>query len=197
MPDPHTTPDNQNPPPGGQLFSFRGSDISYRTLLFNIFMHPKLAMALFAVVNRYWLLTMCTLLLLCMVGGCGIAMSRVPDYAADIRQTTDFLLETVGTITLKDGRLEWAPVSEGVLPATKRMPHLRVDVMEQRNSFTARELANSGNDRSGLIVAHDGIRFWRRTAGDARLDRTPIPEATITPQVLQNIPAAYLNAFEI
>ena len=192
MPAPRPTPDNCNPP-DGQLFSFRGSQVSYRTLLFNVFMHPKLAMALFAVVNRYWLLTMCTLLMLCMVGGCGIAMSRVPDYAADIRQTTDFLLETVGTITLKDGRLEWAPVPEGVLPATKRMPHLRVDIMEQRNSFTARELSNDGNDRSGLIVAHDGIRFWRRATSDARLDRAPIPEATITPQVLQNLPAASLE----
>lgn len=189
MPDPRP-PFDALPP--SQVFSFRGSQVSYRTLLFNIFMHPKLAMALFSIVNRYWLLTLCTILLLCMVGSCGIAMSRVPNYAPDIRQTTDFLLDTVGTITIQSGHLEWETPAAGVLPATKRLPHLRVDLMEQRDDFTVSELANDGEDRAGLIVAHDGIRFWRRLAGHTRLDRPPIPEATIPPQVLQSLPDASL-----
>lgn len=149
-------------------------------------MHPKLAVALFAVVNRYWLLTFCTILLLCMIGGCGIAMSRVPDYATDIRQTTDFLLDTVGTITLRDGHLDWAPTAEGVLPATKRCPHLRVDLMEQRNDLALSDLTKYSEDHAGLIVARDGIRFWRRLVSD--VNHSPIPEATIPPQVLQNLP---------
>ena len=170
------------------VFSFRGSQVSYRTLLFNVFMHPKLAMALFAIVNRYWLLTFCTILLLCMVGSCGIAMSRVPDYASDIRQTTDFLLDTVGTITIRNGHLDWAPTAPGVLPATKRCPHLRVDLVEKRDDFSVKELANDGNNRAGLIIAHDGIRFWRQLSNAPGLASDPIPQATIPPQLLQNLP---------
>ena len=170
------------------VFSFRGSQVSYRTLLFNIFMHPKLAMALFAIVNRFWLLTLCTILLLCMVGSCGIAMSRVPNYASDIRQTTDFLLDTVGTITLRNGHLDWEPTAPGVLPATKRCPHLRVDLVEKRDDFSVNELANDGNNRVGLVIARDGIRFWRQLSNDPRQAGDPIPQATIPPQLLQNLP---------
>ena len=188
MPDPHH-PFDDSVPLQGQVFSFTGSQVNYRTLLYNVFMHPKLAMALFALVNRYWLLTLSTLLLLCMVGGCGIAMSRVPNFATDIRQTTDFLLDTVGPITIQDGKLEWDTPAEGTLPATARFPHLRVDIVETRADFQAYFI--QANDRAGLVVAHDGIRFWRNLRQEDQTFSTndsSLPEATIPPAMLQNLP---------
>ncbi|MBP5300492.1 MAG: hypothetical protein J6Y80_03710 [Victivallales bacterium] len=167
----------------GQVYTWTDNQVTYRTLLFNIFFHPKLAMALFAAVNRFWIPTLCSLLMLCMLGGCGIAMSRVPDYAADIRQTTDFLLQTVGPITAHNGLLDWAPHPEGLLPATHRGPHLRVDIVENRADFDARSLTDG--ERAGLVVAHDGLRFWRRLPAGTS---STIPEATIPPRLLQTIP---------
>ncbi|MBQ4479199.1 MAG: hypothetical protein IJJ33_18095 [Victivallales bacterium] len=180
-------PSSEFQPNPGQVFAFNGDHVNYRTLLFNIFMHPKLAMALFAVVNRYWLMTLCTILLLCMVGGCGIAMSHIPNYATDIRQTTDFLLNTVGPITIQQGKLNWEPTAEGTLPATAHLPHLRVDIVETRSDFNAHE---TGDD-VGLVVAHDGLHFWRKLDSgnlSSSNDGSTIPEATIPPAMLQNFP---------
>lgn len=188
MPSPHH-PTNGSQSIQGEIYSFNGLQVNYRTLLYNIFMHPKLAMALFAVTNRYWLMTFCTLLLLCMMGGCGIAMSRVPNYATDIRQATDFLLNTVGTITIQNGKLDWPPAEEGTLPATTRLPHLRVDIVETRDDFRLQDI--DGKDQAGLVVARDGIHFWHKLDPDEQAESagdSSIPEQTFPPAILQNLP---------
>ena len=180
MSAPHR-PNEESPPFPGQVFSFTGDQITYRTLLYNVFMHPKLAMALFAVVNRYWLWTICCLMLLCVSGGCGIAMSRAPEYAADIRQATDFLLHTVGPITIHEGKLDWETPPEGTLPATVHLPHLRVDIVESREDFQA--LAIQGGKQAGMVIAHDGIRFWNQSdsSESAAQGNSPILETAIPP----------------
>ena len=148
-------PDGRPIPPDMQVLAIQLCRLKYRQMLHFLFWHPKLALGILGA-RSFLLPTILTVLFLCLFGGCGMAMSTVPEYGADIREVTDFLLEKVGPVSYRASRFQWTEPLDG-LPVSGELRHLRIDIAPQRDYRP-----ESAQMTRGLIIAHDGLRYWTR-----------------------------------
>ena len=152
-------PDGRPIPPNMQVLAIQLSELRYRQMLHFLFWHPKLALGILGV-RSFLLPTILTVLFLCVFGGCGMAMSTVPEYGADIREATTFLLEKVGPVVYRNARFHWEDPLDG-LPVTGELRHLRIDIVPRRDYHPDKPRQNTG-----IVVAHDGFRYWTRIDGE-------------------------------
>ncbi len=163
--DPRTTDNNgsqdtQEPPDNCIAFDMRR--LRFSEILRYLFFNPKLGWALCSI-KPFLFTSIAAMLLLCGMGSCVITMSSLPERAGDLRLGIDFLIDTVGEVRFSGaGKLEWSEDADKKLPAAGQLKHLRMDIMDTFPDEPQSQGRFSADDRQGVVVSHDGVRYWHR-----------------------------------
>ncbi|MCQ2396385.1 MAG: DUF1189 family protein [Lentisphaeria bacterium] len=163
---------NQFSKQGQWIFSLNA--LRYSHVFRLLFSHPKLACALLAM-RPFWGKTLLTALALCIVGSIFLTINAVPEYGADIRQGTQFVLDKLGTVKFADGAVNWTETNESTYTSSTNLPHLRLDIVKSWSEFTPP--ANSTRHQ-GLVLCKEGIGFWMSAStGELLANELMIPAA--------------------
>lgn len=123
----------------------------------------------------FWWKTVLTAIAFSLLGGIILAMNSIPEYGADIRQGTQFALDTVETVKLVDGRFVWPSKYDQALPATANLPHLRMDIVNNWAEFAP---PVSSTRRQGVVLCQEGIGFWLKNEnGETMVKELVMPVA--------------------
>lgn len=164
------SPEPQNSPvtplPDGKTYAFDLTQLRYRQILELLVWHPKLAI-IFLIARKFWLRTALTAMLLCCFGGCAITMGTVPKYGGDIYQATEFIVDTLGEVEIKENRITWDDGLNQSLPAMRELPHGRIDIMTGLEELKTVGIPEGElNHANGVVLAQDGICYWQRLSED-------------------------------
>lgn len=137
---------------------FQIQDIQYLHILRMLFTHPKLAYALLGA-RRPWLGAFLTFLLFFIGGALLLTLDEAPSYGTDIRQATQFVLDTVGDTTFTPEQIDWSTDSAAAVQASTALPHAHLDIVEHWDSFQPRPAG--GTSKHGIVLCREGIGYWQ------------------------------------
>lgn len=139
---------------------FALKDLRYSSVFPLLFSHPKLAYGLLTL-RPFWAAPICLTLLVALLGGILLTMSTLPEYGRDIRQGTQFVLDTVGSTALRNGQVSWEEDKNAALPASTSLPHLHLDLTERWTDFAP---SRKHPQNQGIVLCKDGVGYWERNA---------------------------------
>ena len=157
------SPTPSRPPRGEHQrhWVFHPELVTYPQLLRLLFTHPKLALSLTAMgkfgLRKFWIGTLLALVFLIGAGAFLITANAAPDYARDVRQGADFLLETAGDVVWNGKSIQW-DLERTPQPVTRQLPHINFTLAPDWNQY--QPPANSAEGAYGLVMAPQGVGFW-------------------------------------
>ncbi len=170
---PNPPPGAPQPPPGMSVVHFDLLALRYRTLLGYLFTHPKLALALLCI-RPFVCKSLLTLLALCIAGGFAMARFRSRWSKEDIRDSIEFLHDSVGDTTVSDQRFVWQTPTPSPLPASQEIGAFRLTVTEAADVQAAQHAVVDeapSASRMGLVIAPAHVWCWARGEAEGVLTR--------------------------
>ncbi|MBO7741355.1 MAG: hypothetical protein J6S21_02265, partial [Victivallales bacterium] len=149
-------------PPGGVTLAYSPEKITYMQTLWMLMWHPKLGAA-FVAARRFFFRGAMLLIVLSMLGGCAHAMLDYGEREKQIAVITDFVLDTLGEVTLTEGELKWRELPADALPAGGKTGDLHFRITDKAMAY---QPAAGVDTPHGVVLGHDGIRYWQRFSDD-------------------------------
>ena len=148
-------PPSPRPPFPQREWVFNAHSLRYTQILRLLFSHPMLGCGLLRLRN-FWGGTLLFLFLFIFLGGFVLTLHRAPDYGADIRRATDFILEKTGGFQWEGEGLRWQ--RESPLPAqeSRRLGHFALVLAPRWEEFTP----PSSGAKQGVVLCPEGLGFW-------------------------------------
>lgn len=164
------SPTPSNPTPNGHQahWVFHPGRVTYPQLLLLFFTHPKLAIWLTVMgkygLRKFWIGTLLALFLLVAAGAFLFTANALPDYARDVRQGADFLLETVGDVVWNGKTIQW-DLERTPEPVSRQLPHANLTLAPDWRQY--QPPATTAGGAYGLVMAPQGIGLWYATGDEA------------------------------
>ncbi|MGN0867500.1 MAG: hypothetical protein ACI4SG_07500 [Oligosphaeraceae bacterium] len=148
------TPDPATPPV--TKWVFRAQALRYTQILRLLFSHPMLGCGLLRLRN-FWPGTLLVLALVALLGGGLTSLNLAPEYGADIRRGSTFILQETGGFRVEEERLRWE--KENPLPAPRHLTlaHGTVSLSPSWQDFTPPE---SPSQEKGVVFCPEGVGLW-------------------------------------
>ncbi len=162
------TPSNSAPNGRPPHWVFHPGLVTYPQLLLLLFTHPKLALSLASMgkygLRKFWIGTFLAFFLLIAGGAFLIAANTAPDYARDVRQGADFLLETAGDVVWNGKTIQW-DLERTPQSVSRQLPHIHFTLAPDWNQYQPPATTTDGV--FGLVMAPQGIGLWHAGGDDA------------------------------
>ncbi len=135
---------------------FRAQSLRYTQILRLLFSHPMLGCGLLRLRN-FWPGTLLVLVLLSLSGGILVSLNQAPEYGADIRKGSSFILRETGGFRLVQDKLRWEKENPLPGPSHLALPHGTVSLAPSWQTFTP----PSGAAREkGIVFCPEGVGLW-------------------------------------
>ncbi|MGN0891889.1 MAG: hypothetical protein ACI4Q0_01245 [Oligosphaeraceae bacterium] len=184
-------PPSPRPPFPQREWVFNAHSLRYTQILRLLFSHPMLGCGLLRLRN-FWGGTLLFLFLFIFLGGFVLTLHRAPDYGADIRRATDFILEKTGGFQWEGEGLRWQ--RESPLPAqeSRRLGHFALVLAPRWEEFTP----PSSGAKQGVVLCPEGLGFWASPPSEGEGDfRQLLPARRLADSGLPPLLPASQNTF--
>ncbi len=135
---------------------FRAQALRYTQILRLLFSHPMLGCGLLRLRN-FWLGTLVSLGALSLLGGLLLTLNLAPEYGADIRKGSTFLLRETGGFHLEQELLRWE--KENPLPSLKHL-NLAHGALSLSPSWQEFSPPAASPQEKGVVFCPEGVGLW-------------------------------------